>query len=185
MQKVIFFALGVTAGSLITWKLVDEKYKRLAAEEIDAVREYYKNKDKEKKEALVEKYIETNKVDNTVTEYSKAVSDLGYSVNKHTNYIEPEKESEDEMVEPYIISPDEFGETQYFENKNWTYYADFVLVDEDDDIVVDYENIIGDALEHFGEFEDDAVHVRNENLMCDIEILKDEKTFAEINREDN
>ena len=34
-----------------------------------------------------------------------------------------------------------------------------------------------DSLNHFGEFEEDSVYVRNENIECDYEILKLEKSI--------
>ena len=42
------------------------------------------------------------------------------------------------------------------------------------------EDIIGDALSHFGEYEEDAVYVRNEQLRAEYEILKDLRTYAEV-----
>ena len=41
---------------------------------------------------------------------------------------------------------------------------------------------IGDALDHFGEYEEDAVFARNDAKRCDYEILKDERTYAEFRK---
>ena len=195
MNKLFIFVMGAAAGSLITWKLVDEKYKKLADEEIASVVEHFKNKiDEEKREKLVnelkaemtieEPEEEPNK---EVEEYKEVVDDLGYS--------KEEKSDEDECIvvteqaidyiAPYTIAPEEFGEVVAYDTKSWTYYADDVLVDENEQIVSDPESIIGDGLTHFGEYEDDSVYVRNETTECDYEILKHEKTFSEINKEDN
>lgn len=198
MNKLFIFVLGATIGSLVTWKIVDEKYKRLADEEIESVREYYKNKEKEEKieeECDISNTFEDYKTIKAVEEYSDKIVDLGYSIQKinesdttiteqhdvHEVYISPVEEH----IAPYVISPEEFGEIDCYDTKSWTYYADFVLTDEVGEIVFEPEEIIGDALEHFGEYEEDAVHVRNENLECEYEILKYEKTFSEINREDS
>lgn len=171
MNKVFIFTLGAAAGSLLTWKIVDEKYRRLAEEEIEAVREHYKNKN----EKIL---VETNELDNVEREYTKHVTDLGYvSTDVREVYIEPGVDT----IEPFVISPDEYGEKDDFDTKSWTYYADGILADDDGEIVGDYENIIGDALEHFGDYEDDSVFVRNENVECDIEILKHNKTYDEAN----
>ncbi len=35
-------------------------------------------------------------------------------------------------------------------------------------------------MEHFGEYEDDSVFVRNEENMCDYEILLDQRNFSEL-----
>ena len=37
-----------------------------------------------------------------------------------------------------------------------------------------------DALDHFGEYEDDSVYIRDETNEMDYEILKSEKMFSEI-----
>lgn len=184
MNKVFIFTLGAAVGSLLTWKFLEKKYKDIADEEIESVREYFRNKEKTEDEYKVSKhYVEVDKLDNTVTEYTKQVNDLGYTKEKTVReiYVEPGVD----RVEPYVISPDEFGEVDIYDTKNWTYYSDSVLTDEDDQIVVDPELYIGDALSHFGEYEDDSVFVRNENTGCDYEILKYETPFSDLNpRED-
>lgn len=67
-----------------------------------------------------------------------------------------------------------------YERISLTYYADGVLADEDNEPVDDIEEIVGDGLEHFGEYEEDSVFVRNDAKKCDYEILRDLRTFAEV-----
>lgn len=177
MNKFFMFALGATAGSLITWKLIEKKYKDLADEEIEAVREYYKNKDEGTTEANIE-YIEGGSIDIIKNEYVNKVSNLKYSDNDDNYTIQLEQE---DVIEPYTINPQEFGERIGFETKSWTCYADNIITNEIGEIIAEPENIIGDALSHFGEYEDDSVYVRNENYECDYEILKHDKTFDEVN----
>ena len=50
MKNVLIFVLGAATGSVITWKLVEQKYKKIADEEIASVKERFKNRDKEEKE---------------------------------------------------------------------------------------------------------------------------------------
>lgn len=189
MNKVLVFALGAVAGSLVTWKLVEEKYKAIANDEIASVVEQFKKREETKSKVLkveeldelveeprfelVEEQIDEF-TDEEKEEYTHKVEDLGYS-----NQPLPR-----EYVKPYVIAPDEFGE---FGNgtRCLTYYSDFTLVDDDDQIISNPEDIIGDALEHFGEYEEDSVHVRNESLECDFEILKSEKTFSEVYKGDD
>lgn len=184
MNKVIAFVLGATAGSLITWKLVEKKYKELADQEIADVVAYYKNKEKTEETnepKLVEHYVETDELDNTRTEYTRKVSDLGYTeVTKEVEKKEVWLEPGVDYIAPFTITPEEFGDRGYT-TKNWTYYSDFVLTDEIGDIICEPEKFIGDGLEHFGEYADDSVFVRNENIECDYEILKVEESFTEIN----
>ena len=45
MDKAIIFIIGAGIGSLITWKIVEEKYKKIADEEIESVIERFKNRE--------------------------------------------------------------------------------------------------------------------------------------------
>ena len=58
-------------------------------------------------------------------------------------------------------------------------------MDDNDDIIEDLVGVTGfattDELEsHFGEYEDDSIFVRNDRLKCDLEILFDRRTYAEV-----
>ena len=62
-----------------------------------------------------------------------------------------------------------------------TYYSYGVLTDKNDQKVEDVDNTVGsDAANHFGEYEDDAVYIRNDRLKSDFEILRDYRTYADI-----
>ena len=80
----------------------------------------------------------------------------------------------------YVIEPMEFGELDDYSTFELTYYADDILEDEDYTIVTDVEDLLGpDALNSFGEYEDDAVFVRNDYLHADFQILRDYRTYEE------
>ena len=83
---------------------------------------------------------------------------------------------------PYVIKPDEFGELDGYETRTLTYYADGYLVDPiDDEIIEEIEELVSfDVFNHFGEYEEDAVYVRNDVGQCDYEILQDEGNFEDI-----
>ena len=81
---------------------------------------------------------------------------------------------------PYVIPPEEFGETDY-EIISLTYYADGILADDMDDIVDDVDDIVGaDSLTHFGEYEEDSVFVRNDLREVDYEILRDPRKYSDV-----
>ena len=85
------------------------------------------------------------------------------------------------MDEPYVISPEEFDENEDYNTVSLTYYADGVLTDERDNVIVDVDSIVGeDSLNHFGEYEDDSVFVRNDELQTDYEILLDTRNYGDI-----
>jgi methyl coenzyme M reductase gamma subunit len=177
----VIFAVGAAVGSAVTWKLVKDKYEKLAQEEIDSVKEVFSKRKSETESQDETEEPETGKdvmsKDSTIVEYADLLRKQGY--NNNLNKKGKEKES-DEMKEPYVITPDEFVDGEEYEKITLIYYADNVLADEDDDLVNNVEDIIGDALSHFGEYEEDAVYVRNEQLRAEYEILKDLRTYAEV-----
>ena len=134
MNKVIIFVLGAAAGSLVTWKVLDEKYRQLTHEEVEAVREYYKSREKTEKEKD-ETIFEPEELEEKEV-YEEMVEDLGYTVD-----VPPAKE----FIAPYVIAPEEFGDIEGCETKNWTLYADGILTDEVGNIVFEPEEVIGDA----------------------------------------
>lgn len=177
LVKLLIFAAGAALGSIATWALVKDKYERIAQEEIDSVKEYFR-KAKEPIETDDENDDISNEVNRDVVDYSKLAVNLGYSDKQ-------EKGGEDMTDRPYVISPEEFGEYEDYGAVSLTYYADKVLADEDDEIVDDIDYIIGeDSLNHFGEYEDDSVFVRNDRLECDYEILLDERNYYDIVHDD-
>ena len=177
-SKVLYFlsfVMGASVGSFVTWKFVEKKYKQIAQEEIDSVKERFLAMRSEHKEPEEnDKMVETVNKDRTA--YLSAITDLGYSNNSDIN----EKGGDSMMDKPYIISPDEFGEFDDYETISLTYYADGVLTDEYNEIVDDVDNIVGeDSLTHFGEYEDDSVFVRNDSMKSDYEILLDVRNYDE------
>ena len=87
--------------------------------------------------------------------------------------------------EPYVITPEEFDplddSPEAYEKITLTYYADDILADDGDIVVDDVEFVIGsEALESFGEYEEDAVYVRNDKLKTEYEIVRDERNYIDV-----
>lgn len=88
---------------------------------------------------------------------------------------------------PYIIMPDQFiNEEPYFDKITLEYYEDGVLCDErTGEILTDIESAIGrESLNHFGEYEDDVVYVRNERISTDYEVIYQDRPFARMSEFD-
>jgi hypothetical protein len=81
----------------------------------------------------------------------------------------------------YVIHKDEVGDTEYAEMVLSYYAGDDVLCDEQDRIIDNPEKLVGNCLEKFGHGSNDrnVVHVRNEALAIDLEVIKSDKTYAE------
>lgn len=176
LSSFLIFTAGAAIGSVVTWKLVKTKYEQIAQEEIESVKETFARRmgrDK-KEEESVEK---ENKF-----EIPKSPERVRYEdiIDEHS-YDYP-REDDDEIDRPIIISPDEFGEAFGYETVSLSYYAgDNVLTDELDEIIYDVEGTVGsDFASHFGEYEDDSVHVRNDKLKIDYEILLDPSSYAAL-----
>lgn len=95
-------------------------------------------------------------------------------------YSSNERKEHAVKSKPSIISPDDYGEIDYYDQTEFMYMADGVLLNEEQEIVDNYERLIGDALQHFGEYEEDSVYVQNDRLKLYIAILKDERKSTEL-----
>lgn len=178
MKNLLWFVAGATVGSLVTWKLIEKYYMKLADEEIESVVEHFK--ELENKQLNVSDKKESDIQNSNI----KNVSDFTEYDNIANKYKTVEiTEDEEELVGPYVISPEEFDENGY-EVRNMTYYSDDVLVDDTDKTIVLADQTVGNALEHFGEYEDDCVHVRDDYAKIDYEIIRVNKTFKEAYNEE-
>lgn len=188
LTNVLMFAVGAVIGSAVTWKVVTTKYDRLIQEEIESVKEAFsrntgdviheeETEDDEEESARQINWDELEDLDEededeNLNEYERLV-----------NKLEKKGGSEDMAVKPYVISPDDFGELDGYTCVSLTYYADNVLEDEHSGIITNVDELIGErSLYTFGEYEEDSVFVRNEELCTDFEILKDYRTYEYAHR---
>ena len=183
LKGALLFIAGAASASFITYKVVEKKFKDIADEEIASVKAVcerklkkmeVKNIDEIKDE--MEKNVAPIDVITKNNPYGSLVNDLGYSNNK--------KEEEKDMVEDVnveVIPPEDFGEYGY-KCESLTYYnIDKVLTFDNDEKITDVDKIIGpDALNTFGEYEDDSVFVRNHDMKTDFEILLDSRSYSDV-----
>lgn len=166
LTKIFIFAAGAIVGSLATMKYVEEKYSAIAEEEINSVREVYAKKHKAE-----------NTEEHDKDQMAEIIQNQGYA-----NYSK-KKEERKSVKKPYVITPEEFGED--YETESLVYYADGVLADYYDEPIDDIDEYVGeDALNHFGEYEDDSVYVRNDEKKIDYEILRDVQKFSDVYSEE-
>ena len=206
---VVGFVLGAAAGSLVTWKLIEKKYMDMADEEIRSVKEMYRSKivnfevlDEKSDDQFVAREAPEFTVSMELTDEGKKLAEKlneltgsylsdeekpDYTVysqakEKH-NVFDDAMPAEPEVKkdEPYVIEPTEFGEFSEYEQIELTYYKDGVICENDTDMIDPYD-IFGDldVGDHFGEYENDRVFVRDDRRQVDYEILRDERTFMEV-----
>lgn len=195
LANLFIFALGAVAGSLATFKYAEKKYAARASEEIESVKEAFRNSggsllrcDEDKsKDADGRK----STVDEKTTDIQEKVKKAGERFiqeqeKEMSNYEKLVKKNEyinREPDEPRVISPDEFGEEEDYTQISLTLYADGVLVDDNNDEMGENEinRTIGPyALDHLGDYEDDCVHVCNDRLEAYYEVLTDTRKWSDI-----
>ena len=182
MKGLFIFAAGVVAGAVAGAYLIKDKVITDAKEEINEVREYYKEKmkkqDNKEEENVVEEPKEEVKVEKEeYKQITKQYVDYNKVVEVEKNYMQPEDE-------PYPINPEEFGDK---EDEGWdtmvlTYFADGVLIDDADEVIEQPDVVVGlDNLNIFEEFPDaTCVYVRNEVWRTDFEILRDDWKWSDL-----
>ena len=195
-SSLLAFMLGMAVGSAVTWQMIKDRYERRIEEDRKSLEEMYAAK-LEEASAKVQPVEEEPEAETPpdpkeiaeharekpeIAEYARRLREEGY-----VNYagggsvVETKEPSRESVVDiPYVISPDEFGEMDGYEKISLTYFADGVLADEDNEPVDDVAEIVGDGLEHFGEYEEDSVFVRNDAKKCDYEILRDLRAFSDV-----
>lgn len=178
LNKLFIFTAGAAIGSAVTWKLVKTKYEQIANEEIESVKETFSRGHRADVNPIDESDDEENfeMSEENIAKLKETIESNGYR-----NYsIKKESEVNENMNKPYVISPDEFDENDY-EVETLNYYQDGVLTDLQDNIIEDVESMVGeDSLNHFGEYEDDSVFVRNEERGIEYEILLNDNNYSDL-----
>lgn len=174
LSKITIFTVGAAIGSAITWKIMKDRYEQLVREDRDSIREYYERKYSADKEEVLEEEPDDAQV--AIEDYAAELNKNGY-----TNYSSVETKKEEDTVEkPYVITPDEFGELYDYQTNSLIYFADGVITDDNYELIEDVDDIVGyDSLDHFGEYEEDSVFVRNDRLEADYEILLDPRKYVD------
>lgn len=191
----VMFVAGATIGAATAWYYAKKKYELIAQEEIDSVKETFArmNRPEQPDEPEKKKEILSNEKPDIV-EYAKHLTQEGYTNYSAMSTSDNEEEEDDQpeapvpnrvtsdsVERPYVISPDQFNEFDDYTVISLMYYADNVLADDDDERVEDVDDVVGiESLDHFGEYDDDCVYVRNDRLKVDYEILRSLRTYSEV-----
>lgn len=182
---VVSFALGAAAGAAGAWYILKTKYEEIAQEEIDSVKQVFKkrldemnDKDISDNQGEHEKDskdpVDDEESDEKET-YKQVVDYTGYSATSESD--EKKDVPEDR---PYVIPPDAVGELVGYDYIELIFFSDNTITDDQYELLENPEDVIGfESLNHFGEYEEDSVYVRNDRLKCDYAILLDERTYEE------
>lgn len=176
---------------------VKEEYDRLIKmrrKEMEAVRKVInanqsKSDDDDSEDTEAEDETEAPKYEQIKIEYNNIAKSYRSSEDNDEDdeYDEENDEEGDEGDEdeapyingPYVISPDVFGDEPSYSAQPLDYYSDDILSDGWG-VILDIDKTIGEeALDHFGEYADDVVYVRNERTEIDYEVTRDPRTYKE------
>lgn len=188
VKIALSFVVGAAAGAAASWFILKERYNQIANDEIASFKEEYKERMEEKKaateelEKTVDAFKEATEKAQELSEVKKIITDEEYFANGQEG--EPD-ESPKTRKKPYVIRPDELGDEQY-SICVLTYYADGVLTNDYDEVIDDIEGTVGkESLKTFGQYEEDAIYVRNDELELDYEINRDTRRYVDIGPDDN
>ena len=171
------FVVGAAIGSVVTWKIVKTKYEQFAQEQIDSVKEVFARRIEKEKETTDEIEATTDEIEET-NDYDDIIDEMEYN-----DSADIEKKGATVWDEIYVIAPDQVGDYDEYELVSLTYYADGVLTDSENNPILeeDIEDyVVPDFADHFGEYEDDSVFVRNEVMEIEYEILRDLRNYSDI-----
>ena len=167
LNDFFIFAAGAAIGSLVTWKILKDRYERI----LDEI-EY----DEENDISEINPVEEDDEYDAIERARKLDLKEYANQIRKQ-NYGQVEFDFEDEEVtdvdRPYVITPEEFGENDGYGIVSLYYYDDGVVADTNNELVDHVEDVVGlDFMNHYGEYEDDSVFIRNDRLKTDYEILR-------------
>lgn len=206
LVKAFIFVAGAAIGSAVTWKVIKNKYEQITQEEIKSVKEEYSRLTKLMRmendacRRVTEAHIEDEVTDsddsidnnhdfsepeNNMVEYHKLTSKYRGTPDESESNEEGDGDGigDDDLPfinGPYVISPDEFASSPPgYSACPIDYYKDGILADGWG-VKLNIEETIGeDAINHFGDYVDDVVHVRNERTQIDYEVTRDPRTYKE------
>lgn len=196
-KNIIYIALafvgGAAVGGFAGWKYAEKKYSDIAQEEINSVKEKFTVPKLEKKPEIESEKnpdgkIASNKALNkpSLVEYTKKLKDssyVNYSTTAPADGEEKKTKKSGTKKKPYVITPEEYAdgidENDDYDRVELTFYADGILAQNDSDEIINADEVVGDALDHIGDYEDDAVHVCNPKLKVLYEIIENEQSYEE------
>lgn len=179
-KNFLSFTAGAVIGSVVTWQVLKRMYNQIIQEEVKSIKEAFSKRydsnivEEEATETVIEMSEEEKRelIKQEKEKYIEKVANSGYNKGAF----------EDEKYNfPRVISPDEYGEYPGYKMVSLTYFEEDGVLADDYGKQFDIEETIGtEAIESMGEYEDDAVHVRNNEMQTDYEVLLDVRAYSEV-----
>ena len=175
IKYLLVFCLGATAGSIFTARFLDEKYSKIADEEIESVKEVAKKTIDELKKQVDEFTIAKSKPEKIPEEK-----------NEKTMYHNLSKEYMDEEVPIGLletIDEKKYSEDGDFEKMTlWFYGIDKALINDNEQPVDNADECVGrELIEAPGLYfknNNDTVYLRNHEMGIDFEVIYLDKSYS-------
>ena len=201
LKEILSFVGGAAISGGIVYYFTKKKYKDIADEEIESMREYYKDKEKSlenrNKELIIKAPETESEIDevkeerrNRIPEEAIAKSNAIIDSNGYVSYdvvndkkIKSMRERKEAASRIYRISRAQYENDETYDKVTLSYYSlDDILTDERDAIIENRDVVIdGNNLNYFGDPEEGFIIVRNENFMTDYEVeLIDDVSYYDV-----
>ena len=201
LLTLLFGSIGGYTGYKIGYRVSKKKYENLANVEVESLKKHYsglldKGKDiqKPKSKLTTDRPIVKDNAPINETKGKKVLTGKDYGKQYRTgtdmeripgnpsySEITHLKKEEVDTTKPYIITSDEFQESE-LECVTLFYTVDKVLTDDDYNQINNIGIVGGHViLEQMGMYDSDCLYVRDEKNGIDYEILLEERTFNKLN----
>lgn len=206
---VVSFLAGVLTGAGVVYKVVERRFEEELEKRVKSVYETVDKKEQKLKE-LESTLTAINKDNQEKAQANLNKPDPEEIVKKHQNEAAEEFTEYDKMYEPSdkdlvfeeapddldagevdvnnrsdieYISAVDYGDHEGYTNYIWTYTADGILLDDNNDPIesVEMTDTLGhDFMDHFGDIDPDELNVRNHTMRLDIKIIPSQKNSYEF-----
>jgi len=197
------FLMGAAAGSAASFLFLNNRYRKKYEEDFNKLKEEFSNPKVSEffqKQREISEEVEEAADDQLPHLKKKPIQRRKPGEKGYTDYTsfyhggakveEPSSDEEDLVINdlcgdpnaiPEVINPDEFGYDETYAQISLLYTTDGVLIDDTDEVFDgDPTSLPKDFAEHFGEYEDDSVYVKNDRIRVYYEILRSQKSSDEI-----
>lgn len=188
------FVAGAVVGSAVSYYFLNKAYEKVIDEEVEKLKEQFKDpkvarlfSEYDTKSEEVEKSDDEPRVklkrrkpgEKGYTDYT-AFSKSSKSQDAEEEDIVINEFTGDPEAIPEIISPDVLGDEEGYATISLLYTTDGVLLDDNDEVFDSLDCLPSNFADHFGEYDDDSVCVKNGRIRTYYEILRSAKSSKEI-----
>lgn len=187
MTKAVAFAtfvIGAILGSSVTYFKLEKRHR----DEIEQIKEKFTYKKPDADADKTEEDEDSADSEEDIRAFSKEKPDISSYVSnlKKSGYLYDEEDEEPKVPiadKPYVIPTDTYGSMDEYDLVGYTLFADGILADENDEKIEEDEidDIVGlDAITQLCESGEEIIHVRNDRLKLDYEIVLDQRKWNDI-----